>query len=189
MSATPFSLRPTPYRSVVGLGTIFRLAFIPLVAALPIALTAAPLGFVRVVGWMYLVLWCAIVVPQTAALLWLMLDAVLMILGRPPAFLAAMVAARRMNAYLTRRVFLWLDWYAKVAAAISPFSNLTLALMIGAIRLRPRLAFEALEQATKLEHALSQIVTSIEPSSELSGPVIDRVEAIERIQARELQLA
>jgi hypothetical protein len=76
-------------------------------------------------------------------------------------------------------------WYAKIAMVISPLSNLALALTVAAIRLRPRLAVEAFREAHRLEHLMSQAVTTVEPTTALSGPVIDQVEAYERETAYE----
>jgi len=149
-----------------------------LAAVLPIALIAA-VGPWRILGLVYLGMWLVIVIPSTAAYTTLILDAALIAIGKEPLYLPGIIAAHaRAGLRLQSRAAMIIRRVAIISVFVNPLSNVPLAAMLLAFRLRPTAIKAVMAQATRLANAA---VPAPEAVAEMSRPVIDAVE-------RELEL-
>jgi len=148
-----------------------------LAAALPLALTVAPMPF-AIIGWVYAAVWGLIVIPSMGAYSTLLYDALLIASNRQPLFLPTALAAYRRLQLDKRRALEPLRRVAVLATWINPISNVAGAAVVTAIRLRPQLAGEILRQADAIAKGFQHAGTAVprEPTAALTQPVIIQVE-------------
>ena len=152
-------------------------ALAALAAAVPLALVVAPMPF-TIIGWIYAGAWGLIVVPSIGAYSALLYDALLIALNRQPLFLPTALASYRRLEMDQRRALKPFRRMAALAYWISPISNVVAAAIVTAIRLRPRLAREIIQQADAIAKGFQQAGPAAprEPMAEMTQPVILQVE-------------
>lgn len=162
--------------------TYLRCSGTVVVAGLPLALIAGQ-GLVKALGIIYAVAWALVMVPSITASMAMLFDAFLIILGRWPLFLpAAWISAKRHPKHDDRMAMQVIHLLSRVSFWANPLSNLTLAALIGATRLRPTIRKQLVEFFQK---QLQREEPHVTVAMEYATPVIEHVPEFER----ELQLA
>lgn len=136
----------------------------PVLAVLPIGLVAGD-GLVRVIGVSYLVVYFGLIVPVVSASAWLVIDGVLMVLGKYPIVLPRVLASvegdeRGQITGRSRRVT-FVHGLAQAQLWINPMIGPAMVMLATAMRTHPELVKEVFDRA--------------EPTIEFTLSVVERV--------------
>lgn len=156
-----------------------RTTILSLAVLMPTAFIAAPEPW-RALGYVYWACWWIVMLPIMAGQMAIALDCVLMLTHRFPLFLPRALIERGIYGHdHHRRVARGVHTLARWTFVANPFSNLTLALLLYAIRIRASLMARVIERVNEevaLRRTMAGLRPNPDPGVEFTAPYVDRVE-------------